>query len=77
MQPKPQLVELNCGFWYWHNEYGKPSCDPGTEHMTPMFGITFHLNGVGSHQGRSAVSIDGRRIVEPAADTLPASLLKT
>lgn len=40
-----QLVELQAGFWYWHNEYGKPSSDPGAEQMTPIFGLTFYLDG--------------------------------
>lgn len=42
---RAQLVELNAGFWYWHNEYGKPSSDPGAEQMTPIFGLSFHLDG--------------------------------
>jgi hypothetical protein len=42
---RSQLVELNGGFWYWHNEYGKPSFEPGTEQMTPIIGLSFHLDG--------------------------------
>ena len=44
---KPQVVDLNCGFWYWHNEYGKPSSDPGGSQMTPMIGMTVHLGRAG------------------------------
>ena len=42
---RAQLVEVNGGFWYWHNEYGKPASDPGAKQMTPIVGLTFHLNG--------------------------------
>jgi hypothetical protein len=47
---KPQVVDLNCGFWYWHNEYGKPSSDTGAKQMTPMFGLALHLDGVRQHR---------------------------
>ncbi len=43
---KPQLIDLNCGFWYWHNEYGKPSSVPGSEQLTPIFGLALHLDGL-------------------------------
>ncbi|HWA95960.1 MAG TPA: hypothetical protein VG844_15265 [Terracidiphilus sp.] len=42
---RAQLVELNSGFWYWKNEYGKPASDPGSHQMTPIFGVSFHLGG--------------------------------
>jgi hypothetical protein len=42
---RDQLLELHGGFWYWHNEYGKPSSDPGAEQMTPIVGLAFHLDG--------------------------------
>ena len=42
---RAQLVDLNGGFWYWHNEYGKLSSDPGAEQMTPIIGVAFHLDG--------------------------------
>ena len=38
------------GLWYWHNEYGKPSSDPGAKQTTPMVGITFHLDGNRAHR---------------------------
>jgi hypothetical protein len=46
---KSQLMDLNGGLWYWHNEYGKPSSDPGAEQTTPIVGITFHLDGNRAH----------------------------
>lgn len=46
---RAQMLELNGGFWYWHNEYGKPASDPGATQMTPIVGLVFHLDG-----GRSA-----------------------
>jgi len=49
---RSQLIEINGGFWYWHNEYGKPSSDPGAEQMTPIFGLAFHLDG-GHPAGRN------------------------
>lgn len=49
---KPHVVDLNSGFWYWHNEYGKPSSDPGAVEMTPMFGVALHLDGGWLHGGR-------------------------
>jgi hypothetical protein len=42
---RAQLLDVSGGFWYWHNEYGKPSSDPGAEQMTPMIGLAFHLDG--------------------------------
>jgi hypothetical protein len=42
---KPQLLDLNGGLWYWHNEYGKPASDPGAKQLTPFVGITLHLGG--------------------------------
>lgn len=42
---KPQLVDLNAGIWGWHNEYSKPSSDPGAKQLTPLIGITLHLDG--------------------------------
>jgi hypothetical protein len=42
---RAQLVELNGGLWYWHNEYGKPSSEPGASQTTPIMGLTIHLNG--------------------------------
>ncbi len=48
---RPQVVDLNCGFWYWHNEYGKPAADPGAEQLTPIFGLAFHLDGIWPRHG--------------------------
>ena len=48
---RPQTVDVNCGFWYWHNEYGKPASDPGAQQMTPIFGLTVHMQGLRSGQG--------------------------
>jgi hypothetical protein len=42
---RAQLLDLHGGFWYWHNEYGKPSSDPGATQMTPIIGLAFHLDG--------------------------------
>ena len=41
---KAQLIDLSGGFWYWNNEYGKPSSNPGAKQMTPFFGIALHLD---------------------------------
>jgi hypothetical protein len=49
---KPQFLDLNCGFWYWHNEYGKPASDAGASQITPMFGMTVHFSGVRPNRGR-------------------------
>lgn len=45
MFKRAQLAELNAGLWYWHNEYGKPSSQPGARQTTPIMGLTIHLNG--------------------------------
>lgn len=50
MLGRTHLLDLNGGFWYWHNEYGKPSSDPGARQMTPMFGMAFHLDGLWAHR---------------------------
>lgn len=42
---RAQFLDLSGGFWYWHNEYGKPTSDPGAEQMTPLIGVVFHLDG--------------------------------
>jgi hypothetical protein len=42
---RAEFVDLTGGFWYWHNEYGKPSSAPGAEQMTPTIGLAFHLDG--------------------------------
>jgi hypothetical protein len=42
---RAQLFDLSGGLWYWHNEYGKPSSDPGAEQTTPFIGIVFHVDG--------------------------------
>lgn len=42
---RAQMLELNGGFWYWHNEYGKPASDPGATQITPIVGLAFHLDG--------------------------------
>ena len=42
---RAHFLDLNGGFWYWHNEYGKPSSNPGAEQMTPMIGLAVHLDG--------------------------------
>jgi hypothetical protein len=42
---RAQMIEVSGGFWYWHNEYGKPASDPGAKQMTPIVGLTFHLDG--------------------------------
>jgi len=47
---RSQLVEVSGGLWYWHNEYGKPSSDPGAGQATPFVGLAFHLDG-----GRAAL----------------------
>jgi len=46
---KPQLLDLNGGLWYWHNEYGKPASDPGAKQLTPVVGITLHLGRGAAH----------------------------
>jgi nucleoside-specific outer membrane channel protein Tsx len=48
---KPELLEVNGGFWYWKNEYGKASSNPGVEQMTPMFGLALHLDKSRAHHG--------------------------
>ena len=52
MLNRAQLVELNAGVWYWHNEYGKPSSAPGSSQTAPIIGLTFHLDGGRSPGGR-------------------------
>ena len=49
---RTQLLDLNAGLWYWHNEYGKPVSDPGAEQVTPMIGMTIHLDGGRSVRGK-------------------------
>ena len=49
---RAQLLDLNAGLWYWHNEYGKPVSDPGAEQVTPMIGMTIHLDGGRSTRGK-------------------------
>ena len=46
---KPQVIDLNGGFWYWNNEYGKAGADPGAKQMTPIFGISLHLDKARGH----------------------------
>jgi len=46
---KPQLIELNGGFWYWNNEYGKSGSDPGAKQFTPIFGIALRLDKSRAH----------------------------
>lgn len=50
MLHRARMLDLNGGFWYWHNEYGKPSSDPGAKQMTPIVGIAFHLDGLWAHR---------------------------
>ena len=45
MLGRSQMMEVSGGFWYWHNEYGKPASDPGATQMTPIAGLMFHLDG--------------------------------
>ncbi len=52
MFKRSQLVELNGGLWYWHNEYGKPSSEPGASQTTPIMGLTIHLDGGRSLRGK-------------------------
>jgi hypothetical protein len=52
MFKRAQLVELNGGLWYWHNEYGKPASEPGAKQATPIIGLTFHLDGGRSLDGK-------------------------
>ena len=42
---RAQLVDVSGGLWYWHNEYGKPSSDPGAAQATPFVGLAIHLDG--------------------------------
>lgn len=49
---RAQLIELNGGLWYWHNEYGKPASQPGSTQTTPIMGLTFHLDGGRSARGK-------------------------
>jgi hypothetical protein len=42
---RAQLLELNGGLWYWHNEYGKPASKPGAAQTSPIIGLTIHLDG--------------------------------
>jgi len=49
---KPQLIDMSGGFWYWNNEYGKPSSDPGAKQMTPIFGIVLHLDKSRAHRNQ-------------------------
>ena len=42
---RAQLLDLSGGFWYWHNEYGKSTSNPGAEQMTPLIGLVLHLDG--------------------------------
>ena len=42
---RAQLLDVSCGLWYWHNEYGKPSSDPGAKQATPFVGLVYHLDG--------------------------------
>jgi len=49
---RAQLLDLSGGFWYWHNEYGKPASNPGAEQMTPIIGLAFHLDGGRANRGR-------------------------
>ena len=41
---RARMLDICGGFWYWHNEYGKPAGDPGAVQMTPVVGVTFHLD---------------------------------
>jgi hypothetical protein len=52
MLNRAQLVELNGGLWYWHNEYGKPASQPGATQTTPIIGLTFHLDGGRALRGK-------------------------
>ena len=47
---QPERLLANGGFWYWHNEFGKPSSDPGGEEMTPIFGVSYRIGGI--HKGK-------------------------
>jgi hypothetical protein len=40
---QPELLTANAGVRCWHNEFGKPSSDPGGEEMAPIFGVSLHL----------------------------------
>lgn len=52
MFKRAQLVDLNGGLWYWHNEYGKPSTQPGAKQTTPIMGLTLHMDGGRSLRGK-------------------------
>jgi hypothetical protein len=47
---KSRLLDLSGGLWYWHNMYGKPSSAPGAEQMTPIIGMSLHLDGLRTHR---------------------------
>lgn len=47
---RSRLLDLSGGFWYWHNMYGKPSPTPGAGQMTPIIGMTLHLDGFRTHR---------------------------
>jgi len=40
---RSRFVDLNGAFWYRHNEYSKPSSDPGAHQTILIIGLTFHL----------------------------------
>jgi hypothetical protein len=42
---RAQLLDVSGGLWYWRNEYGKPSSDPGARQATPFIGLVYHLDG--------------------------------
>lgn len=42
---RSQFIDVSGGLWYWHNEYGKPSADPGASQATPFIGVAVHLDG--------------------------------
>jgi hypothetical protein len=48
---RPELIDVSGGFWYWNNEYGKTASDPGARQMTPIFGVTLHLDKSRAHRG--------------------------
>ena len=47
---RTELVKLNAGLWYWHNEYGEPSSAPGTGQLVPIFGLAVSLDGGQAHR---------------------------
>ena len=49
---RPQVLDVNAGFWYWNNEYGKKGSLPGGEQLTPIFGVTVHLGHKGAQRAR-------------------------